>query len=95
MLQIDEMVLVVKPYLAFQTPMVVQEIRVKEHHAPTLLRRRKTAQKQHFRILRQKRLQRMALNHNLSFNRPFREINLSLCPFLNLIGQRREEIDAG
>ena len=56
MLCINEMVAVAKPNLAFDTPMVVDEIGVEKVHAPTLFWRRETAEEQHFGVGWQKRL---------------------------------------
>lgn len=44
------MILVAEKHFAFDTPVVVDEIRVVEIHAPAAFRRWETAHKQHFRI---------------------------------------------
>ena len=50
------MVLVAEPDLAFNAPMVVDEVGVEKVHAPTLLGWRETAEEQHFGIGRKERL---------------------------------------
>lgn len=55
MFQIHKMIVVTKPYLSLDAPMVIGEIGIKEIHAPPLLGRRKTAKKQHFGIGRKER----------------------------------------
>ena len=47
-------------------PEIIDPVRVKEFHAPPGLRRRKTAQKQHLSVHRQKRFKRMLLNCHIS-----------------------------
>ena len=44
------MVLVAEPNLSFDAPMVVDKVGVEKVHAPTLLRRRETAEEQHFGV---------------------------------------------
>ena len=53
---IHEMVLVAEPDLPFDAPMVVDEVGVEKVHAPTLLRRRETAEEQDFCVEWQKGL---------------------------------------
>ena len=56
---IDEMVAVAEENLSLDAPMVVDEIRVEKVHRPPFPLRWKAAEKQHLRVLRQKRLERM------------------------------------
>ena len=62
LLLINEVILVAKEDLSLDAPVVVYPIRVKEVHAPPLSLRRKTAQEEDFRILRQERFQGMILD---------------------------------
>ena len=61
-LNIHEMILVAKEYLTLNPPMIVDEVGIIKVHAPSLALWRKTAQKQHPRILRQERTERMVFH---------------------------------
>ena len=61
---VNEMVFVIEPDLAFNAPVVVDEIGIEKVHAPTLLGWWKTAKEQHFGIGGQKWFQWMVFDHN-------------------------------
>lgn len=61
-LEIHEMIPVAKKHLPLNPPMVIDEIRVIEIHAPTFSLRWEAAQEQHFGVLGQERTQRMILH---------------------------------
>ncbi len=84
------MVLITKPDLAFDSPVVVDEIGVEKVHAPTLLWRRETAEEQDSRVLWEKRFQWMIFYHFL-FYQEFENAEKSEVILLNL-RQRTEAI---
>jgi hypothetical protein len=61
------MVLVVKPDLAFNAPVVVDKVGVKKVHAPALFGRWKTAEEQDSSVLWEKRFQWMIFYHFLFY----------------------------
>ena len=77
------MVLVAKPNLTLNAPMVVDEVGVEKVHAPTLLWRRETAEEQDSRVLWEKRFQWMIFYHFL-FYQEFENAEKSEVILLNL-----------
>ena len=61
------MVLVAEPDLAFNAPVVVDEVGIEKVHAPTLLWRWETAEEQDFRVFWEKRFQWMIFYHFLFY----------------------------
>ena len=64
--EVYEVILVAKEYLALDAPVVVDEVRVIEIHAPTLTLRRETAEEEYAGILGQEGTQRMVLYPTLA-----------------------------
>ena len=65
-LKIHEMILVAKEYLALDAPVVVDEVRIVEVHAPTLTLWREAAEEENTGVLRQEGTQRMVLYPTLA-----------------------------
>ena len=59
---VHEMVLITKENEALYAPMVVDEVRIVEVHAPSLPLRREAAQEEHTAVLGQKGVQRVVLH---------------------------------
>ena len=85
---VHEMVLVAKPNLPFDAPVVVDEVGVEKVHAPALLWRRKTAEEQDSRVLWEKRFQRMIFYHFL-FYQEFENAEKTEVILLNLRKNRK------